>query len=120
MKKTKEELQADFVRARRALEKIEAAERLAENKKLIGKCFRVRNNYSVPAKPSDYWWLYTKVIGADAYNLKVFQFQIDKDGRIDINQRELYRRVSDYQPITTDAFTRAWKSVQKRVAKLKP
>jgi hypothetical protein len=30
-------------------------------KKLIGKCFKQRNNFSLPEKPSDYWFLYIKI-----------------------------------------------------------
>ncbi|RHH20501.1 hypothetical protein [Bacteroides eggerthii] len=61
---------------------------------LIGKCFKRRDSYSCPKKPSDYWFSYSKIISItpnDIYmggmkNDKVLSscivvtFQTDKDG----------------------------------------
>ena len=57
---------------------------------LIGKCFKRRDSYSCPKKPSDYWFSYSKIISI-TQNDKVLSscivvtFQTDKDGVFKIN-----------------------------------
>ncbi len=48
--------------------------------------YKGRNNYSCPEKPSDYWWLYVKILDfvqdSDGYvHFVVEKFQTDKDGQ---------------------------------------
>lgn len=66
---------------------------------LVGKCFKFKNSYSLPEKPSDYWYMYSKIVSItpdDIYmagtpNNKVLArctavtFQTDKYGSININ-----------------------------------
>jgi len=91
---SKEELQKQLKAIAKAEEKAMIEEHYPEFKKLEGKCFKNKNNYSCPEKPSDYWWLYTKITEIkpdDVYDTrgngvachyKGYSFQTDKDGNI--------------------------------------
>lgn len=97
----KEELKARL----NEIAKQEEAEMIASNyprfEKLIGTCYKVTNNYSLPKKKSDYWFLYTKITDIkpdDLYqssgqvlcNFRGWQFQTDCNGAISINPTEHY------------------------------
>jgi hypothetical protein len=91
------------------------------NKALIGKCFRYRNSYSCPEKPSDYFWFYVRVLSANGYGVTCHTFQTDKNGRIEIewsSHRSSYHGgLSDgYRPITRAQFDKAWRAVKKCIA----
>ena len=125
MGQSREELQSIINEARRKLGDIEYREAKERVAPLDGKCFRYRNNYSVPQKPSDYWWLYVKIIGTKGASAVTFEFQTDKYGKLSIepHQQHYNRFPSDdrgYQPISAAEFKRAWQAVQKRVAGWKP
>lgn len=51
---------------------------------LAGKCFRYRNSYSCPEKPSDYWYIYRRVVGHTDYSVTTFDVQRDSYGLIKI------------------------------------
>lgn len=111
-------------RAREAnalLHKIRDAERLAENKGLLGKTFRMRNDYSCPEKPSDYWWVYAKVqkVGRDGM-LTVLRFDTDKYGAMQVQVERYQHHMAYYTEITPAAFNKAWRAFQKKVASTKP
>lgn len=121
----KESLQQIIQAARVRLGTIEHREAVAAMKPLVGKCFKYRNNYSLPKKPSDYWWLYLKIIAAKDGSAITFEFQTDQYGKVNIEPRQThYNRAPGpergYQPISVGEFDRAWKAVQKRVAGWKP
>lgn len=99
--------------------KIETAARVQSARKLIGKTFRYRNCYSCPEKPSDYWFLYIKVIGVDRYgSLRVLQFQTDKNGDIRIESNHfLHRLLEGYEEIPRGTFDRALMDLKKKIAK---
>ena len=125
MSQSKEQLQATINEARRKLSGIEYREAKERVAPLVGKCFRYRNSYSVPQKPSDYWWLYVKIIGTRGASAITFEFQTDKDGKLFIEPSlEHYNRFPSadrgYQSISSTEFNRAWQAVQKLVAGWKP
>jgi hypothetical protein len=120
--KTREQLLAEITPLRDALDRLDRAERDAENKALIGKCFRYRNSYSLPKTERDYWWTYRKVTALGAHGrLRYFEFQTDKNGAITIEPTGSFGTVSGgWSPIPEAQFDRAWKAMQAKVANLKP
>ena len=122
MKTRKEELQKSLRDAQRELSAIEAKEQEAYNKAVLGKCFRYRNCYSCPEKPSDYWWLYARVVKVSGQDVICFEFQTDRYGEIFIRpDRRCYRRMVDgYQQITLTEYRAAWKRTAKRIAGFTP
>ena len=118
-----ETLQAEARRIGQRIDRLQTQQRAAENRALIGSCFKYRNSYSCSEKPSDYWWLYLRVTGTDGSgNLKVLEFQTDKYGEVTIKPaRIVWSRLSDgYRPIKQVEFNKAWRAVQKRIAGIKP
>ena len=88
--------------AQQKLTAIADAKAHEENKKLIGTCWRYRNNYSCPEKPSDYWWMYTIVTGVDGSNIIAFSFQTDMYGTF-----SAYLNKSVYPSTLGEKITRA-------------
>jgi hypothetical protein len=105
------ELREIVGKACQEIDEIETAERIKENKALVGKCFRYHNCYSCPEKNTDYWWCYRQITGLDEYgDLLSWEFQIDKDGKVEIDPSSYFgRQVDDgWQPITKAQFQKAW------------
>ena len=117
-----EELEQTIKAANRKLCAIRDAERAAENAKLVGKCFRYRNNYSLPEGPKDGWWLYGKALRVtENGSLIMHQFQTDKYGNLDVKFDETkYYHMNGWQPISAGEFTKAWRAVQKKIASTTP
>jgi hypothetical protein len=81
----KEKLEQIVANARQELIKIGNKERSKEASKILGRCYRFRNNYSMPEKPSDYWWLYRRVVRIEKDGtIRCFEFQTDKHGEISV------------------------------------
>jgi hypothetical protein len=116
------ELRNTLKRVRRELSAIEDKRACAENVKLIGQCFKYRNNYSCPEKSSDYWWLYCCVLSADEYGLRLFEFQTDKHGRIEIRPEghavNAHSMQSGYVPISEAEYCKAWAQTLKKIQNL--
>jgi hypothetical protein len=120
----KEQLQKELAR----IEQLERKQIIDKNypiikKKYEGKYFKYRNCYSCPAKPSDYWWLYVKVVEikpSDIYDTRGngitseyrgYSFQKDKYGQITIqNERKSYIHGLGKE-ITEMEFKKAWKNI---------
>lgn len=117
--KSKEQLEAEIAPLQAALMRLKDDEILAESKALVGKCFKYRNCYSCP-KPDEYWWLYVKVTGVGDYWPITFQFQTDKDGKIEVEVSKHHSRLSGYTEITDAEFNREWRKVQKRIGGMTP
>lgn len=85
----------------------------------VGLCLRTRNNYSCPSKPSDYWWLYVKVLRADGGNLRCLRFEVDKDGAVRVEGDEFYmpRTLESYEVISPDEFNRQYARMLKHLEK---
>ena len=110
----------NLVAERRNLEKriysLEADKRAAENKKLVGKCFKYRNCYSCPEKPSDYFWLYLKVTGVDKTGRPSgWSFEIDKYGDCRVRKERPPSLAGGYKPITSAEFEKAWTKFKAKV-----
>lgn len=116
--RTKEQLEAAIAPLQSELNRLRDAETLNESKALVGRCFKYRNCYSCPQTDADYWWLYLKVVKVGGYWPIAFQFQTDKDGRIEIETRSHHTRLSGYVEISAKEFNAAWRKVQKRVKAL--
>ena len=101
---------------------LEKAAKRAEHQKLVGKTFRYRNNYSCPEKKSDYWWLYTKVVGVDRYgDLITNSFQTDRYGATSFEPgKRLTVLTQGYQPVSAAQYRRAFDAAIKAVKKLAP
>lgn len=123
MVKTKEQLEAELRPIQQALGRLRDQEARKESTSLIGRCFKYKNCYSCPDKPSDYWWMYIKVVGASHWP-KTFEFQTDKYGHLTVKTDKhaigVGHEGNGYVPITVKEFDAAWRKVQKRIAKLKP
>jgi hypothetical protein len=115
------QLKALYDATRREIQQIEEAEDTKRHRALVGKCFKYRNCYSMPQKPSDYWWMYCRVDrvrGGAAYGLK---FQTDSNGLMSISSERvsyapaMAHEDGDYKQITKAEFVRALRAFSKRV-----
>lgn len=72
---------------------------------LIGKCFKYKNNYSCPEKPSDYWFLYVRIdsLSKDG-DLFSTQFQTDMYGKFLFEKREYFQFSDSYIEISGSLF----------------
>lgn len=114
------ELEARARDANRALG--DAKEKLTNkrNSVLVGKYFKFQNNYSVPEKPSDYWWVYYRVLAVDGAEITVHSFETDKHGRMKVSFKDSlfwWHGPSDgYEKSTAAEFNKAWRALQKKIA----
>lgn len=107
--------------AQERIEKIKSAERRADNGKKVGKYFRTRNNYSCPEKPSDYWWVYAKITKMDdAGYLYMTEFQIDKNGDINVRFDHYAYHMQGWTEIKRAEMLKAWKRLDAKLDKLAP
>lgn len=110
--------------AREKIDAADTAEKIKANRKVLGKCYRYRNNYSVPTKPSDYWWLYGKIIRMDDDgDLFAVTFQKDTYGHVSIKVDERhyhnpFEQDRGYQEITTERHSVAWRDMKNYIASL--
>lgn len=106
----KEELRRQLKVLHEELNTITDAEDDVRNATFVGKCFKTRNNYSCPKIAKDYWWLYFKVLRAADVGLYCLCFQIDCNGRIDIepNVYMTANSFDSYTPIKPAEFEKAW------------
>lgn len=118
---TTEDLRATADRIRREVMAREDAARIAENRQAIGKCYRYRNCYSLPEKPSDYWWLYARVERVDEGGWPVgWSFQVDKDGMITISPlQRVHQMFGGWSEITTHEFYVEYAKVLARLKAMK-
>ena len=98
-----------------------------EFQKMIGKCFKIRNNYSCPEKLSDYWFLYVRITDIKEEDLYVsnsgeclsnysgFSFQTDKYGRVNIDTKDRGYVHSLGEEIPELEFEKAWNKMIKRI-----
>lgn len=105
----KEELQRQLKALNDELNAIIDAENDKRDATYVGKCFKVRNNYSCPESEKDYWWLYIKVLRVDT-GLLCLRFQIDCYGRIEIEPEAhmTANSLDRYTPMKPADFEKAW------------
>lgn len=121
-KSEKDRLQGEIRKLQGALNEITDKEREAQARPLVGKCFKVKNNYSCPSKASDYWNLYIIVTQmVEGGFLKTFEFQKDKHGRIDFRENDHnYAHTltgGGYVTITRNEFNRQYDAILKSLAR---
>jgi len=119
----KEQLQKQLNAIAKQEEKELIAKHYPEFKKLEGKYFKYKNSYSCPEKPSDYWFLYTKITEIkpdDVYNtrgngvachFKGWSFQTDKYANISVEKKKTGYVHSLGQEITENEFHSAWDKI---------
>lgn len=90
---------------------------------LVGKCFKYRNNYSCPDKPSDYWWMWVMVVGESEIGWPItVQTERDKYGRVFVKRDEV--GWSDgtpgggYIPVTRREYDRAVAAILRHATKM--
>ena len=112
MKKTEKELLQDqFYTIRDKLAKIEIAEFSAQNKPMIGKCFKYTSGYG-----KGNWILYSKVISVEDQFFKVFSFQVTSYGKVEVKFETIFNPTLG-QPCTLKEMRTAWRKAIKRFTK---
>lgn len=121
--KTKEQLEAEIAPLRKQLHRLRDLELKERSVALLGRCFKYRNCYSLPKKPSDYWWLYVKVVSVNYWPV-TFEFQTDRNGRIEVKQNKCASGLDNgnesYTEISQKEFAAAWNRLQKHIGGMKP
>ncbi len=107
--KTKEQLESEIRTLSVQWNKIKDKEDAAIDASFLGRFFKTRNNYSCPKKPSDYWWLYAKVVCVKS-GIKATSFQVDCNGRIEIRQNDYFmsNTLLSYTEISQLQYEKAW------------
>lgn len=117
---TKAQLRDKINKYNQAYWKLEEAENERDAKKFIGKCFKYRNCYSCPEKPSDYWWLYGVVIEAEDGSVELFYFQKDSHGQFTTGKHENWsirggKLHEGWIPITANELVGEWNKHVKEI-----
>ncbi|MET3225713.1 hypothetical protein ABIE85_001460 [Bradyrhizobium diazoefficiens] len=110
-----EQLRKISADAQMKLHRLEVAQREAANGAKVGKTFKYRNSYSCPEKPSDYWWMYSKVTHMKDGLLYATTFQTDKYGNVHVKTNEGCYHMQGHTPIPAGEFNRAWKALRKKL-----
>lgn len=109
----KDELEATINTARRKLNKIIDTEKEAEAKKLVGKCFKVKNSYGGDTKD---WWVYLLITSTSGSGfVTTISFQNDKTGRLEVQTRFSNGFYESHIKIPRSEYNRAKKSFLGRV-----
>lgn len=124
---TKEELQKQLNIIAENEEKELINTHYPEFKKLEGKCFKVKNNYSCPEEDTDYWWLYKKVTeikpefvydtrgNGVACHYNGFSFQMDKNGDISVIKEDYGYVHCLGDEISNEEFEEAFKNLKESI-----
>jgi hypothetical protein len=109
----KKELLKIIGNAQEELAAIVSREKSIENREYLGKCYKVRNNFSCPENESDYWWLYLKIIETDDRDFYALRFQVDKYGNFTIEPKTITYNPNNYGciEISEKEFQDAWKEL---------
>lgn len=103
-----EKLELERSEINKRINKIKEKEQDKENKRLAGKCFKVKNSLGM----GDDWWLYTIVHGINNDGLlNITQFEIDTDGRTEIKQSDFFLPYSGYMEIPRKELLSAWEKL---------
>ena len=90
-------------------------------KKYEGKTYKYRNCYSCPESPSDYWWLYLKVIKVvDLSYCIAIKLQMDKYGFVSIEERGCLPLPIDgsYRECSISEFKKGTKKIIDKIKRL--
>jgi hypothetical protein len=114
-------LTAEVLALRNQIHDIEQPYHQSAGAAMVGLCFKTRNNYSCPEKPSDYWQLYVKVQSTDEHgHLKCLKFEVDKDGNVSVRKDQFYHphSLDSYLTISPDEFQREFAKMLKHTEKM--
>lgn len=107
---------------RAELWRIEAQEAEDRNRALIGKCYKYRTSYSLPKEDADYWWLYIKVTGVKGASMRIWRFDTDKYGKIQIEPDGMLAyenmQFGGYHEIPEAEFNAAWQATMEKLERL--
>lgn len=128
MQLTKEQLQAQLYAIVEKEQKELFEKHYPKFKKLEGKFFKRRNNFSAPKKPSDYWYVFEKVTSVTPDDLymsgstvfcrcKSWSFQTDSEGAVYIRHNDGYTH-SLGKEISEAEFNQAWNNMIEQLDKL--
>ena len=96
---------------------INANKRRNANRKLVGKCFKVKNTYGSDSEP---WWLYVAYTKG-GLNLTQFRFELTTHDVAEIQiDRFGYPPHDGYIPITKEEFAAAWDFMMARMRRSYP
>jgi hypothetical protein len=114
-----DELNEQILALTRERNAITDAEDDALDAAFVGRCFRVRDNYSCPEKASDYWWTYIKVL-RHKDGLACLNFYEDSLGQIAIRANHYYVRktLEGYEEITAQELGSAFNRLLGRASAL--
>lgn len=120
---TKVWLEAQIKALRAELDKIEEAEEQERNAGLIGRCYRYRNTYSCASKPSDYWFMYGRVLSVEGHSATVLMFQTDSGGQMTLHPKECHSAAmlagaGAYQQITRKEYDKALRAFLAKASRL--
>jgi len=118
----RDELKSIIYSAREELSALERSERAESNARYVGRCFKFRNSYG-DSDDSARWWLYRRIVSADGDGAIAFQFQTDRDGKIEVELAErifIDIRVDAWTEITLSEFGQEWNKVATRIGNLHP
>ncbi len=90
------------------LNSLEREEKERETKGLIGRCFKRHNSYSYPKSDADKWWIYRRITGVDGSSLHATSFQVDINGKIEIEVTDAFNSVTGWQEISESEYQSAW------------
>lgn len=105
----KRRLEKTLKATRSQLMEIEESERAERNQRFVGRYFRYQNCYSCPAKSSDYWCMYFRVVGLTNGGLSLQKFQTDKDGNLRVEPNDYWHEMLDgCNEITQQQYEKAF------------
>jgi len=83
-----------------------------ENAQIVGKCFKYWNGYN----SEDRWWMYAKVLKTECGGVRLFTFQEDINGKIDIQPFEFHSSLSgSYEEISQLLFFKEWDKLSTKI-----
>ncbi len=119
LKEQEQKLSTELRSVRDKIDKMKVSEQLPKlKKKYEGTYWKYKNSYSCPENPSDYWFLYKKVIQVkDLTWLKTLEFQTDKYGTLEIKENSSSVELLQTK-ITKKEFDAAYKKAMNKLTKL--
>jgi len=108
-----DDLKEQQIALRDKIYEAETQDRITENTKMIGKCYRYRNTYG--GGKNEWWWLYKKITGInkDGYRLS-FSFETTVGDIIEIKRDIMFGNLLDggYKEIPLEEFNQAWQDLR--------
>ncbi len=117
MSKEKDDLLRTMQEARARLDKIEQKERTAQNKALVGKCFKFWNSCG---GDHEHWWVYAVVVDLGKHgNPRAFKFQTyasEYRKEVCVEPLSAFMLTDGWVAATEDEVREAWIELQKHIS----